>query len=142
MKLVSENTLVVRGLRPLQASMRRADRDALRDLRRDLRELGNSVRDGARSNAPVGPRPKRSATPPLAGSLRVSVTDKGVSVYSNAAHAYVQDRGGRVGRGAIITRARASGYLSRAVAGVDVQMTRKLNDVLDRIDSTITTTGA
>lgn len=53
--------------------------------------------------------------PKLAGSIRIGQTTSALSVYSNAPHARVQDEGGRVGHGAVITRASASAYMTKAV---------------------------
>lgn len=125
--------LVVEGLVPLQKALKRAEGSADKELRKSIREAVKPVLSAARANAPVGPRPKRSNTPQLKGSIRLSVTTRGASVYSNAAHAYVQDRGGIVGRGAIIPRARASAYMTRAVAENRPETKRRLENVLDRI---------
>ncbi len=136
---LTDDSVRVKGLRELQSSMRKAGGEAARDLKRDLRTLGKTVLADAKSNAPVGPRPKRSSTKPLAASLRISVNQRGVSVYSNAEHAYVQDRGGRVGKGAVITRASASGYMTKAVADARPRVNRELEQILDRLDAGIHT---
>ena len=119
--------------------MRKAGQGADKELKKRLRGLGKTVLVAAKSNAPVGPRPKRSSTPPLAGSLRVSVSSVGVSIYSNAAHAYVQDRGGKVGRGAIIQRGNASGYMTKAVATNSARINQELERLLDEIAAEIHT---
>ena len=93
----TSQTLVVKGWQPLQASLKKAAGDTDKRLRVELRTLAKGVLVDARTHAPTGPRPKTADTPPLAGSLKVTVTNAGVSVYSNAKHAYVQDRGGKVG---------------------------------------------
>lgn len=128
---------IVRGLQPLRSSMRKAGLTAAIELTAGMRVIGQHVRDDAQAGAPVGPRPKRAHSGPLAASLRVSVTQRGVSVYSNEPHAFVQDRGGRVGHGAIITRARASGYMSKAVSSNQVLVTAALDALLDNVERTI-----
>lgn len=135
----ADDSVRVKGLRELQSSLRKAEGDTDKMLKRDLRKLGNTVKDDAKANAPVGPRPKRSNTPPLAGSLRVSVTNRGVSIFSAAAHAYVQDRGGKVGRGAVIPRSSASGYLTKAAAQNRVRIDTELRQLVDRIADEIHT---
>lgn len=126
--------LVVEGLVPLQKALKRAEGNADKHLQRKLREAAKPVLESARSYAPTGPRPKRAKSPILKSSLRISVTQRGVSVYSNAPHAYVQDRGGRVGRyGQVIRRASASGYMTRAV-NVNRSGTReRLESVLESL---------
>jgi hypothetical protein len=132
--------MVVHGLRELQSSLRRAEGDADKQLKRGLRDIGNVVLADARAFAPIGPRPRRSNTRPLAGSLRVAVNAKGVSVYSMQAHAYVQNSGGKVGRhGQVIKRASASGYMTRAVSQNQAKLNRELEQLLDRIESMIHT---
>lgn len=136
----TDSSVHLKGLRELQRSMRKAADGAGPEFRKELKGLGGAVLGRARSNAPVGPRPKRSSTRPLAASLRIAVNAKGVSIYSNEPHAYVQDRGGRVGKGAIITRARASGYLTRAVRDGKPETTAAIERLLDKLDSQIKTT--
>lgn len=132
----SDATIEVKGLKPLQSSLRKAEGD--KRFKKSLRELGKSVLTDARANAPVGPRPKSSKTPALAGSLKVSVTAKGVSVYSNAAHAYVQDRGGKLGKGAILPRASASGYLTKAVNSNQARVRIEVNKLLAKLERDLT----
>lgn len=127
----------VRGLRETQAALRRADSDAPKRMRAALRDIAEGVRSDARGNSPTGPRPKRASSPELASSLRVSARAGSVSVFSNAPHAAVQNWGGRVGHGAIIRRARASHYLSRAVAQNQARVERDMNALLDNLERII-----
>lgn len=135
----TELSLHVKGLKSLQSSLRKASGEAGRDLKLGLKVLGKGVLADAKAGAPVGPRPRSSGAPPLLGSLRLSVTAKGVSVYSNAAHAYVQDRGGRIGNGAIIARASASGYMTKAVQSNQTKIAAGLERLLDDLERKIHT---
>lgn len=132
------NTLAVRGLNELRKGLKAAGEGAEKDLRRDLKEIGTGVLNRARAAAPVGPRPKRSDTKPLAQSLRIAVNAKGVSVYSGELHAYIQDSGGRVGKGAIVTSGRASHYMTKAVAESKGETNDALERLLDNLERTAT----
>lgn len=127
--------LVVQGLRPLTRALKKAEGNADKHLRGQLRTVGKFVQTRARANAPVGPRPKRSNTKPLRGSIRTSVTMKGISVYSDEEHALVQDRGGRVGRdgATVLQRGKVSGYMTRAVRDAGPEVSRRMQGVLDSI---------
>ena len=139
--LVGRNTaLAVQGLKPLMRALDRTADGAGKHLRRELRGVGKFVQGRARANAPVGPRPKRSNTKPLRGSIRASATLKGVSVYSDEEHALVQDRGGHVGRygpggygATVLQRNRVSGYMTRAVEQAQPEVSRRLQGVLDSV---------
>lgn len=91
-------------------------------MRRSLREIAEPVRARARANV-KHKTGRRGAGSPLEPSIRIGVTARAVSVYSNKPHAAVQDLGGRVGQGALITRASASAYMTKAVqeSGADVE---------------------
>lgn len=133
------DTIAVRGLDELRKGLKAAGDGADKRLRADLKEIGTGVLKDARANAPVGPRPKRSSTKPLAQSLRIAVNAKGVSVYSNELHAYIQDSGGRVGKGAVVTRARASHYMTDAVRDSKPKTTAALDRLLSSLERQITT---
>lgn len=108
-------SIQVEGLAALQRALRRTGTGTDRLVKTRLRQLANRVRDRARAS--VEHKTGRSGDqPPLAGSLKTSVTQKGASVYSDALHAGVQERGGRVGHGAVIPRASASAYMTKALA--------------------------
>lgn len=131
--------LIVRGLQPLQSSLKKAEGDIGPKLKLGMKTLGRGVLHDAQSNAPVGPRPKRSKSSALAGSLKVSVTTSGVSIYSNAPHAYVQDRGGKVGGGAIVPRASASGYMTKAVSMNRAKIALTVDKLLTEVQNEIHT---
>jgi hypothetical protein len=107
--------LAVQGLAPLQRALKRSAGDVDKFTKRELKDIGNAVRDRARAKVQHKTGRHGESGIRLAPSIKTSVTQRGVSVYSNAPHAAVQDRGGRVGHGAIIQRARASAYMTKAV---------------------------
>lgn len=113
-------------------ALKRAEGDVGKDLRRELRKIANEVRDQARDNAPVGDG--RSGSPGrLKRSIRTSIRQSGVSVFSDAEYAYVQDRGGKVGRGhqTLLARGAVSAYMTRAVRSTQPIVTARLQGVLD-----------
>lgn len=127
--------LAVEGLAPLQRALRNVDKATAKELKEGLKDIGKGVQRKAKENAPEGPRPKRSDAPKLKGSIRVSATTRGVSVYSNAPHAYVQDRGGRVGRNraTILQRGNVSAYMTKAQRSEQPHVSRRLQGLLDSI---------
>lgn len=136
----------VEGLKALRRALSKTESNANPYLKSELRELGTHVRDKARAYAPVGPRPRRSRSKPLRGSIKVSSTLQGVSVYSDADHAIVQDRGGWVGRRTILgksglhgstllQRNKVSRYMTRAVEDTQPEVERRVQKVLDRLGS-------
>ena len=124
----SDNSIHVEGLAPLQRALKKAEGETGKQLRRELRAIANDVRDAAKSNAP-----KRSGA--LAGGVKSSVTQRGASVYSNLVYAYVQDRGGQVGRNraTLLRRSDVSQYMTRAVQREAPRVQRRMERVLDRI---------
>lgn len=132
--------LAVTGLRDLQRALKQAGDDAGPKLRRVLREIAEDVRNEAQANAPVGDG--RSGDPGrLRASIRTSVGQRSVSVYSNADYAYVQDRGGWVGRygggthgATLLKRAEVSAYMTRAVRDSQQLVSQYLMGVLDDIE--------
>lgn len=131
----SGEALAVEGLVPLMRALKRAEGDAAKELRKAIRAAVKPVHDAAKAKAPVGPRPKRSKTKPLKQSVRMSTTQTGASIYSMEEHAYVQDRGGQVGRNrsTLLPRARASGYMTRAVRENRAATSKRLEGVLDSL---------
>lgn len=129
-----EDAIIVSGIPELRRALKAAGDGADKRLRADLKQIGEGVLKVAKANAPVGPRPKRSSTRPLRESLRIAVNAKGVSVYSNELHAAVQDVGGRVGNGAIVPRARASHYMTKAVKDSAADTTKALERLLDSLE--------
>lgn len=126
------SAIAVSGLSGLNRALKKAEGDIDKDLRNELREIANVVRDDARSRAPEGDG--RSGKPGrLRSSIRSSVVVRGASLYSNSPYALVQDQGGTVGYGAVITRARASGYMSKAVQFAQPMVSRRLEGVLDHL---------
>lgn len=126
--------LAVTGLSQLQRALKHTASEAKPALRKELKGIGEEVKLVAGEN--VSHRTGRHGSGPrLAGSIKVSVRQAGVSVYSNAPHAFVQDRGGRVGRGhrTILERGKVSQYMTRAVRSEQDRMSKRLEGVLDRL---------
>lgn len=99
----------VDGFEQLYRALRRIEGGISPELRSRLRAIGQIVREQASDNAP-----RQSGA--LAGSIKVSVTQKGASVYSTSEYGGTQNVGGWVkGRGPHVSRANASRYMSRAV---------------------------
>ena len=109
---VTDNAVIVRGLAPLQRAFRKTEGDLAPDLRKRLTELAKPVRDKAQANI-QHKTGRHSKDGPL--RVKIGVAQRGVSVYSNEPYARIQDQGGRVGHGAVITRASASQYMTKAV---------------------------
>lgn len=126
----------VEGLAETQRAFRRIGGDLPKATRKALREIAKPVRDKAKAN--VQHKTGRHGgpdVPKLAGSIRIGATQSVLSVYSDAPHARVQDEGGRVGHGAIITRASASAYMTKAVQESQKDTEKALNDLGERIES-------
>ena len=120
----------VRGLAELQRTFKRIGGDLPRNTRKALKEIADPIRAKAQANI-QHKTGRHSKDGPL--KVRISVTQKGVSVYSNEVYARIQDQGGRVGHGAIITRASASRYMTKAVQQSKGDVERALNDLGNRI---------
>lgn len=84
------------------------------------------VRKQAQGNAP-----HRSGR--LAGSVKTSVTQRAVTVYSNLVYSRVQDTGGNVGR-SHATHLHGNKYFTRAADGSGGAVTTALNHVLDQVE--------
>lgn len=92
----------------MQKAFKRVEGDVGPDTRKALKAIAVPVQARAKANAPV-------LTGALQKSIKISATNKRLSVYSNVPYAGIQDRGGRVGNKAVISRASASGYMTKAV---------------------------
>lgn len=105
----------VKGLKELQRAFRRIGGDLPKATRRALREIAEPVRAKAMAN--IEHKTGRHGDPKLphlASTIRIGASQRALSVYSNLIYSRIQDEGGRVGHGAIITRASASAYMTRA----------------------------
>lgn len=100
------------GLTELRRAFRRISGDLDKDTREALRRIARPIRDDAQGNV-QHKTGRHGQDGPI--RVKVGVTQRSVSIYANAPHAAVQDFGGRVGHGAIITRASASHYMTKAV---------------------------
>lgn len=126
-----ESAVAVEGLAGLQRALRRVEGSARRDLLRELRAIAKTVRDAAKAN--VSHRSGRHGQgPTIEDSLRISVRQAGVSVYTDAPHARVQDQGGQVGRdhATLLKRAEVSQYMTRAVRDEQPRMSQRLQGLL------------
>ena len=102
----------VRGLAELQRTFKRIGGDLPKNTRKALKEIAEPVRAKAQGNV-QHKTGRHGGDGPI--KVKISATQKAVSVYANAPHSRIQDEGGRVGHGAIITRASASRYMTKAV---------------------------
>lgn len=127
--------LAVEGLGDLRRALKRVDAEADKAVRRELKEIGDAVRDRAARNVEHKTGRHNPGQKHLEHTLKTSVTRNAVTVFSNAPHAGVQDRGGRVGHGAIIHRARASGYMTKAVSQSKRDTEAALGDIGRRLEA-------
>jgi hypothetical protein len=131
-----DSAIAIRGLKELQAALKRSDEVAAKALRTELRGIADTVRDKARGNVThkTG-RHGGADVPRLGPSIKTSVTNTGASIYSKAPHAIVQDTGGQVGRGksTLLKRASVSRYMTKAVAESEGDVERAMDRVLDDI---------
>lgn len=125
----------VRGLKEVQRAFRRIGGDLPRITRKALRDIAEPVRVLARAN--IEHKTGRHGDPnlpPLERSIRIGARAAALSVYSNQVYAGIQERGGRVGHGAIVHRARASAYMSKAVIESRPATIRALEQLGDTIE--------
>lgn len=120
----------VRGLAALQRTFRKIGGDLPKNTRKALKEIAEPVRSKAQANI-QHKTGRHSKDGPL--KVRISASQRAVSVYANEPYAAVQDQGGRVGHGAIITRASASAYMTKAVQQSKGDVERALGHLGDRI---------
>lgn len=122
---VSGGTIAIEGLVPLQRALRLAESNTDKHLKARLKEAAKPVQEAAKGNAP-----KLSGK--LAGSIRIGVNQRSVSVYTNVVYAHAQERGAWVaGRGPHISRANASHYIKRAVETKAMEVNQRVGRVLD-----------
>lgn len=131
-----DDAFAVRGLSELQRALRRAEGDAQKHLRAELKTAASVAREKARGFITHTTGRRGNAGPPLADTLRVSVTQAGASVWSDAPHAVVQDVGGRVGRGqlTVLRRGEVSRYMTRGVQSAQPEIEARVNAALDRVE--------
>jgi phage gpG-like protein len=105
---MADVTVDAKGVREFRRALRKLDRDSDRQLQRDLRQGGRPILEEARARAP-------RLTGELARSLRLSVTQRGISVFSSLPQAPVIHWGGTIRpRGVAITFPRTE-FITRAV---------------------------
>lgn len=110
-----DSALHVRGLAQLQKALRDVEGDVGPDLRKRLREVAEPARSRAMANVQHKTGRHGQEKKHLADTIKVGVTQRAVSIYSTSPYAAVQDIGGHVGHGAVIERAKASHYMTKAV---------------------------
>lgn len=122
-----EEGVVVEGLGPMIRVLARAEHELAPQLRDRLkRGVGGIVLPVARGYAPV-------VSGRLRGSLKVSVTQRGASIYSASVYGGAQNYGAwkRDGRGPHIPRDRASHYMTRAVQTTRPRVEQEVLGLLD-----------
>lgn len=122
----TDQSVQVFGLAELQRALKATGQEASKATRAALRGIARPVQRRAQGNAPVD-------SGKLRGSIRIGVTTKSVSVYSNKPYAAVQDLGGRIGKGAVIQRADASHYMTNAYRDSKPDTEQALRELSDRI---------
>jgi hypothetical protein len=121
----------VQGIREFRRDLKRLQPDIDRELRGDIREAGGKVLPVARAFAPT-------LTGELARSIRLSVTQRGVSIYSTLPQAPVLHWGGEISpRGVPITFPRTE-FISEAV---ERQADELLDDIGDGVERAARKTG-
>lgn len=130
---VSQHAQGVKGLAPLQRALKHAEGGSARELRKELKDIAEDVKMDAQAN--VSHRTGRSGGSGyhLGPSIKTSVAQRGAMLYSEAPHSIVHDVGGRVGKGAIISRSSASRYMWNAVSEAGPYVSRRLDGLLESI---------
>lgn len=126
---MAQPELEIKGLREFRRDVRRLDSDADKELRKELKAAGDTVLRGADV-------PTRSGA--LKRSLRISVTAKGVSIYSNLPQAPVLHWGGEISPRGVPIRFPRTEFLSGALdRGAD----RLVEDISDSVERAAKRTG-
>ena len=109
--------------------MRLIEGDLPRQVRKRIRNIGKLVAEQAATNAPV-----RSGE--LKGSIKVSLSAKGASVYSTSPYGGAQNVGAwSQGRGPHISRASASRYMNKAVEEKRAEVAREMEAVMQWVET-------
>jgi hypothetical protein len=120
-----EPQIDVQGIREFRRDLKRLQPDIDRELRGEIREAGGVILVRARTLAP-------RLTGELARSLRLSVTQRGVSIYSPLPQAPVLHWGGTIEpRGAPITFPRTE-FISQAVEDRADELLDDISDGVER----------
>ena len=130
MPKMTDAAIRVQGLAETQRAFRRIGGDLPKATRKALRAIAKPVQEKAKANI-QHKTGRHSKDGPL--TVRIGVTSNSVSVYSNTVYALIQDQGGRVGHGAIITRASASAYMTKAVQESQADVEQALGGLGDDI---------
>lgn len=113
------------GLREFRRDLKKLDREIDKELVGDIRRAGGTYLTEARTEAPM----KSGA---LAKSLKLSVTTRGVSIYSTVPYAGVVHWGGTIApRGAPITFERTE-FISKAVDRGADRLVDELSDSVEQ----------
>lgn len=139
---VRDQGIAMHGFTALQQALlsiqERADYGMAYELQARLRLLGEKIAKDAPGfvthySGHRGPYPKEPDNPRLGESVRVNVTTRAASIYSTAMHGGVQNVGGQVGRGrsALIERAKASHWMSKAVSTNYAFLQMEIEGLLD-----------
>jgi hypothetical protein len=128
-----EEGIVVEGLGPMIRVLHNAEHEIEPELKRRLKQgVGGIVLPVARANAPYGS--KYNFGTPLRDSLRVSVTQRGASIFSTKVSGGAINYGAWTtgpGRGPHIKRERASHYMTRAVQSTKPRVEAEVVGLLD-----------
>lgn len=127
-------SIAVEGLRELQQALKRADSRLGPDLKRGLARIATVVRREAVGNI-TNRTGRHGSEGRLEGGLRISMTQRSVSVYSNLEHSRVQDQGGQVGRhrATLLKRSDVSQYMTKAVRDSSQEVEKQVDELLDQL---------
>jgi hypothetical protein len=113
------------GLRELQRDLKRIAPEVAKGLRKDIRDIGRPVLAQARVNAPY-------LTGELSRSLRLSVTQRGISIYSTLPQAPVLHWGGTIRPRGTAIEFREDQFATRAVMMNAEPLVDDLGDTVER----------
>lgn len=122
----------VHGLADLRRALKRIDTDLDRDVRIELKALGESIAQVARNRAPIGPAgdPHRGA---LRSSIKVSVRQKTASIYSKLPYAAVHEWGGSIRPKGTPIQIEGRHYIVSAIEDSHDLIERRLLNTLDAV---------
>lgn len=133
---VGETGVVISGFAQLQRALRRVGDGIQPELRTRIKKIGDHVKDVAEANV-EHKTGRHSGSPTIEAGLKVSVQQRGASVYTTAPHGGVQNVGGMVeGRGPHVKRASASHYMDRAVTTSEAFVEQETEGLLDWLETT------
>lgn len=132
-RVVSGESITLDGYTELQKALADVDPVLKKQLTKSLKEAGTLVATDAEHNVSHRTGRHGGDGQELEKSIKVSSTSGGVSLWSGALHAGVQDQGGQVGRGHATTlkRSDVSQYMTRAVDSKTPRVEEMIQEAVD-----------